>query len=284
MAAAFSSLHAQEKIPDANLKISATPFYYQQRFSWSIAGNLQGQNPNIYSELIWKNVQRTGIMVDLNLNFQKRFILQTGFLAGVTIAGKAADTDYQNDNRINPVFHANMSSNKGSMYCVSAMLGYKLFETAIWSLTPYVGYGLQRELLYLSGEQGLNSFYSPTWYGPRLALEQSFNLNKNASIKIACGYHQLKYTAQADWNLIEEFKHPVSFKHIAYGYRIEAGAEFSLAVHHSFQFLLKGNYFYSSTGRGIDELYYQSGDIVKTQLNDATLNGFLAGIGIRWLL
>lgn len=283
MVVMFSSLHAQDKNSDSNLNISASPFYSHQRFSWSVAGNIQGQNPNIYSELIWKKVQRTGMLVDLNLNLKKRFFVQTEFCAGVTVAGKATDTDYQNDNRTNPVFHADLNSNEGSMYGASALLGYKIFETSTWSLIPYIGYGLQRELLYLSGDQGLNSAYSPQWYGPLLQVEQSISI-KNGRLKIVCAYHQLKYSAKADWNLIEEFQHPVSFKHNAYGYRIETGAEFILPINASFNFLFKGTYFYSSTGNGIDELYYQSGDIVKTRLNDATLDGILAGLGIRWLL
>lgn len=284
MATMFESLRAQEKIPfETDLKISATPFYIQQRFSWSIAGNLQGQNPDIYSELIWKNVQRAGIMVDLDLNLKKRLVVKTEFLAALTVAGKATDTDYENDNRTNPVFHAHLNSNTGSMYSMSGMLGYKLLEIRSWSLIPYVGYGFQRELLNLSGEQGLASYYTPNWYGPRMAMEQWLSITKNAKLKIVLEYHQLKYAAKADWNLIEEFQHPVSFKHMAYGYRLETGVECNLPIHPALNFLLRGNYFYSSTGKGIDELYYRSGDVVKTRLNDVTLQGFRIGVGVQRL-
>ena len=126
-----------------------------------------------------------------------------------------------------------------------------------------------------------------------IVLEQTasfmfgLDVSKNVSrfnIYTVFNYHQVNYNAAANWNLIDEFKHPVSFRHIAKGFGLTA--DFNL-LHQTKKYVspfMNFGFCYWSTGEGIDELYYNDGRIAKTRLNDVSRNGHNLGLGLKIII
>jgi len=53
--------------------------YQSMDFHWSIAGNINGTGPNVYSELIWKAVKGPSVEAAGQYRLGKRFYLSAGY-------------------------------------------------------------------------------------------------------------------------------------------------------------------------------------------------------------
>jgi len=268
------------------IEISASANYVNEDFRWSIAGNIHGKNPNIYSELIWKNLNGSALQLHAKYNILERVVLEAQYSKFSILRGRATDADYQEDNRINPVFNATLKSNQGNTSAFLAGFGYRIFQNNKYQVITGLGYGENRQFLFLldnkeveEGEQQLNTTYKTSWRGVFISLEPQINITEKTKLTNRFNYHQVKYTGTADWNLIEEFQHPVSFEHTAKGYGIENRLELSLKMTSKISAHISGNYYYWETGAGIDKLYLLNGDIKHTRLNGAERKGGGVGLG-----
>ncbi|OOQ57624.1 hypothetical protein [Mucilaginibacter pedocola] len=274
-----AALHAQQKI---HLDIATG--YQREDFKWSIAGNLQGQSPNIYSELQWKKLGGQTISANLQWNFSGRLMLIGAYSRTSIRTGTVRDNDYNGDNRTNPAYDELFDADKGFTRDIVAGLGYRLIQTENFSLTPYVGYNISKQSLHLLDRSGqfpdLNSTYDTDWKGPFVkaigVLKISGKLSLNGNIQ----YTQANYNAKADWNLISSFQHPVSYRHIAKGYGLEAGASLNYHLTKNIAVNAGGGYYTWQTGEGIDELFLSSGGSEKTQLNGADRKGYRLSAGV----
>jgi hypothetical protein len=97
-------------------------------------------------------------------------------------------------------------------------------------------------------------------------------------------YSQLDYRAKADWNLIQSFIHPVSFRHTGEGYGIDMGAGFNYMLCRYISLQVRAGYFNRQTGRGIDQLYLVSGQGQQTQLNGVGTDGVYVVGGLSIVL
>ncbi|MGY0035978.1 hypothetical protein [Pedobacter sp. NJ-S-72] len=113
-----------------------------------------------------------------------------------------------------------------------------------------------------------------------IGVEANIILTNQLSIKGIIDYQQMKYKAVADWNLIDAFAHPVSFKHTANGY----GTEGLIKVNYRFtpvvSAFIRANYYYANTGKGTDDLFLADGRQLQSQFNEAVRRGGQLGIGI----
>ncbi|MBV8389567.1 MAG: hypothetical protein JO080_07205 [Mucilaginibacter sp.] len=282
----FCYLSAQAQ--EANkLQFSAGGGYQKENFHWSIAGNSNGQNPNIYSELKWKNISGVMWNVALQWNFYERLLLTGSYNRSGTTSGTSNDTDYGGDNRTRPVYNQNFNSNKGNTSAWSVGAGYKLIDNKIVKLDSYAGYGVHYQSYYLLGDEGyqgqLNTSYKPQWKGPFVRFASNIQFMKNLGAFADVTYDQVKYNAAADWNLIQNFQHPVSFRQSANGYGIDVSAGLYFTVNRYLVINAGVGFFNWETGNGIDTLYLANGGMEKTQMNGATRNGshFNLGVSIR---
>lgn len=282
-------LHSKAQVAESSKKLSVTGFlgYASEELDWSIAGNLSGEAPNVYSELIWKDLQGPAFQLNVKWDVWRKFFLETELYRSKIISGVASDTDYQLDNRLNPSFQANLKSDEGKMQYISVALGFRFLDSKKYAITSVVGYGHDRQFLTLmdyneEAVEKINSSYTTRWNGPFISLRPTLNLSKKLSLKASVTYHQLEYMATADWNLIEEFSRPVSFRHVAKGYRFDQGIELFFSLNAFSSLGISGMIFQSSTGKGIDELYLKDGKKVKTRFNGANRNG--EHIGLKFVL
>lgn len=264
--------------------------YLHENLDWSIAGNSNGQNPNVLSEVRWKDLKLRGTGLDVLVNIWSGIIFKGQYHRGTIYSGNATDTDYSQDNRTNPSYHADLNSDEGYAYNYSAALGYRFKVLPVFFVTPYAGYNKSRQSLFLKefndqtpdGEKKLNSTYQTNWTGPMIGFDAALALRDWLSLKGSLSYAQMKYRAAADWNLIDAFAHPDSFKHNADGYEAAVVLQLDFRVTSSLSAFIRGNYTHAETGTGTDELFLVDGASVKSQFNEAVRSSKGAGIGIRY--
>lgn len=257
-------------------------------FRWSIAGNSAGRNPNILSEVSWKNVKTNGIGADVQLNICAGIFIKGNYHHSFIFAGTATDTDYAQDNRSAPTYNATLNSNEGSAFAYLTALGYEIIKQQRIKLKAYAGYTKNRQFLHLKefnqqtnpDLKTLNSTYQTSWTGAMIGADTRFTLNRLLSATALLDYQQLNYNGHADWNLIDAFAHPVSFKHTAKGFAAEAVLSFDFQLSSVFAVSLRGTYSHAETGKGTDKLFLIDGQQQLSQFNGAKRTNKGVGLGI----
>ncbi|MGN8067951.1 hypothetical protein [Mucilaginibacter sp. 22184] len=286
LATGISHIYAQSI--EKKLQVSLGTGYQQQNFHWSIAGNLNGQNPNIYSELKWQHLGGQNIAANVLWNVRKRFSLYASYSRQSISSGSVTDTDYGADNRTNPTYHETFNGDKGNTSLWNTGAGFILINNERFSLIPYVGYTMSKQSLHLLDRTGnfpdLNSTYQPNWKGAFLKVTSSVRIIKNLKFAADVIYNQVNYNSKANWNLIQTFQHPVSYRHHASGYGIDVGGQFVYTLYRNLSVHAGAGYFNWQTGTGTDELYLNNGQVDKTQLNEVVNSGFRVegGIGLAF--
>jgi hypothetical protein len=268
------------------LVITFQPGYFQEDFRWSIAGDSQGKNPNIYSELRWKNLSGPQFALDVKYKFWKALVLQVNFSESFITSGTVTDTDFGQDNRKDTLYHDQFDSNKGSVTAFHATIGYQL-KIKRFSITPFAGYVVNAQSLYLLKDFGnvigdLRSTYKTRWQGFTAGFNIRIPVGKKFTIEPSFVYNQTNYSSKANWNLIENFKHPVSFRHKAVGFGLEPSLNVRYMIRKKLSFLIGGYYSYWTTGKGSDRLYLMDGQIPVTQFNGAHRSSLGISLGVSY--
>ncbi len=278
-------LYAQEK---TGLEFHATASWRTENLNWSIAGNSAGQNPNIYSELKWKSLQGPLFEAGIRYTFAERFFLASSFSYSPTLSGSVTDTDYASDDRQNPTFYALIDADEGSYHQTDIMAGHTLLNSENFKLTAGIGYRIDVQHLLLldheneqTGQVNLRSTYDTSWKGIQATTQATTDIGF-ADIEGSLTYSQLRYRAKADWNLIDAFQHPVSFRHYAKGYSLDANLKVKHHFSSAWSAYVQAAYQYAGTGHGTDELYMASGDVLVTRFNGAGRYTKSLGVGLSF--
>lgn len=285
---AYSAKAQSAALKEDKIVIAVYGDYLKENLDWSIAGNSSGQNPNVLSEVRWKNLKLRGTGLDVQVNIWSGIIFKGLYHRGTIYSGNATDTDYSQDNRTSPSYQASLNSDQGYSYTYTAALGYRFKLLPVFLITPYAGYNKSRQSLFLKefndqtpdGEKKLNSTYQTNWTGPVIGFDAALALRNWLSLKGSLNYTQMKYRAAADWNLIDAFAHPDSFKHTADGYETAATVQLDFRITSPLSVFIRGSYTHAETGTGTDELFLVDGGSVKSQFNEAVRSSKGAGIGI----
>ncbi len=199
-----------------------------------------------------------------------------------TSSGTVSDTDYGADNRIDPVYARSFESHKGYAYANFLGGGYRFLLGSRLQLTPVAGYEWSGQRLSIEdAAEFLNSYYRSWWKGLVVRAMGELKLSGKWGLLFSGAYHQANYRADADWNLIQAFNHPVSFSHRADGYGVDGRLGVKYAMGRHVAVMLSGDYFNWRTGKGVDELYLTSGQTSQTQLNAVVMTGFGVNVGVR---
>ncbi|WP_413670535.1 hypothetical protein ACEN9X_11670 [Mucilaginibacter sp. Mucisp86] len=270
------------------LQFDITDGYQRENFHWSIAGNSNGQNPNIFSELKWTKLAGQSIAASLQYNVYQRFKIYSDYTRQFITSGTVNDSDYSTDNRIGNTYNETFDAGKGHMQGWAIGAGYQLINNSWLKLTPYTGYGDNRQSLSLYDSDnrfpGLNSSYQTKWTGVFIKAIASIKLIEKLKFNADITYNQVSYNANGNWNLITTFQHPVSYRHHANGYGLNANGTAVYVITNHIAIQAGGGYLHWQTGNGTDELYLNSGEVDKTQMNGAFRDGFRVFGGITLIL
>jgi hypothetical protein len=253
--------------------------YESADLRWSIAGN--GQSPDILSEVKWKGLGGPLADASVRVNLTKRFFVGGEVSKCFIKAGDATDTDYSEDNRQSPTYHAQLNADDGSLLAVRLYGGYNIFQRTKIRVAAFAGYTENKEFLFLldHGQKNLRCTYNTGWDGVAGGVSGLFQLTSWFSVTSELQYSQMNYNAVADWNLIDAFQHPVSFRQQANGFDIKASITCVFKIKRYLSLFTSGVYHHAETGTGTDHLFLASGDTQTSQFNGAFTNARQLKIG-----
>ncbi|WP_343670564.1 hypothetical protein [Chitinophaga sp.] len=262
--------------------LSAGPSFDVNNFHWSIAGNEQGQSPNILSELKFKNIITLGFFAGGTCNVTNRLRLEAYYQRNGVLNGHGTDTDYENDNRTNPTFQQPFESDKGYLSVFSAGADYTLLQRRSLSVSAGAAYKNTSQQFYLLSQDlpDLKSTYTARWRGPAIKIRGNYKCTRSLSAEISIAYTNLWYRGTANWNMIAAFMHPVSFVQTAKGYGMEYRVQGNYAINSYLTgtlALMAGN---TSISRGTDITYLTTGNQLRTQFNGAKNDNYNITLGI----
>lgn len=215
----------------SHLDVSLGADYRQAHLDWNIAGQLDGTSPNVLSELIWRDLEIAQISAGVLAHIGEHIKVRGNFAYGDIQGGQNQDSDYLGDNRTFE-FSRSRNGTDGEIADGSLALGYtfKVFDPSVKryaEITPMVGYSKHVQNLKMNdGYQvipalgsfsGLDSSYDAEWEGPWAGLNLRLEASRRAALLIDLEYHWADYTGEGNWNLRDDFAHPVSFRHVADG-------------------------------------------------------------------
>lgn len=286
----FTSAAAQQATPfKPALRVSIAATGVRNRLTWSVAGNSQGTAPNIMSELQWYAQSGVGMKGSLIYQPLRRWFTTMSFSRAGYTGGYATDNDYQEDDRQYPSFAGRFRADRGRVQELNGTVGFELYASGWLSWRVETGYTEQRQLNYLLPAdvftpQDLRSTYFSRWRGILLNTTLQWRMSANTSLMTALAYSQLWYRAEADWNLIPSFQHPLSFLHVAKGYALQPMVAIERRLSGSSSLHLELAYAYRITGHGAEQLYLRNGGLAVTRLNSVKSTGWSLSIGVPFNL
>lgn len=310
-----SSAFAIEGVVVEGSGIELTAGYRSDQLEWNIAGDRGGNNPNILSELTWEDIETFQLQTDSWIElgkipyFEKKSIVLTSISVGKIIDGDVRDSDYAQDNRGNEWSRSVNRADTGFVVDLSGAWGPVIDIGQIKGLvlTPVVGYGFNMQALSMTdGKQvvsepsltpsdfnaphpvgairHLDSSYTAYWYGPWFGFNASYKYNDNVDLNVGVEYHIVELFAQADWNLRQEFDHPVSFEHEANGSGFVWNFQGKYRMNDNWSMLLSGRIQNWETDAGTDRTYFSDGTVGLSRLNSVEWDSYelLSGVQYRF--
>lgn len=264
------------------------------RFMWNIAGDINGANPNILSELTWPDLKMFALKATARTYLEKNIYMRAWFEHGTILKGKNVDSDYLGDDRKLEFSRSDNRADSGSAWDLSLGAGYRLgkVEEGLVGLEfiPMAGYSYHRQNLKITdGFQsipptgpfpGLDSSYSARWRGPWVGFEANA-YGKNSAFLAAIEYHFMTdYYAEADWNLRTDFQHPRSFEHTADGSGVVFwfDSQFHLSPPLSIDVLIEGQSWQAEAG--VDRTFFANGAVSDTRLNEVVWTSVAVMLGV----
>jgi hypothetical protein len=272
--------------------------YRHDKTSYNIASDASGRaTPNVLSELAWE-MPNAELRLDAGWTHASGFTLRGHAAYARTLGGEVQDSDYLLDGR-QAEFSRSYSDPRGSTaHDVSLGTGWRFPLGAGHDLTPMIGLarykgsyrmrdGKQVVADYgfgmpLGGFAGLDAKYEPEWRSGWIGVESESRPNERLTVRAGLKHHWFSYEATANWNLREDFAHPVSFRHLGHGTGWEAdfGADWSPWPRHSVSVGLSGRTLRLRDGRDIT--YFADGSSGEIQLNGVDNDSWALRLGYRF--
>lgn len=265
-----------------NLDIGST--YEINNFKWSIAGNLQGNSPNILSELNFHKITSLGFFINGQYNPLKFLKFIVFYKQNYTINGSGTDIDYKNDDRINPLFEQPFKSNEGWHKLLKGGIGLPSYSFGKIDFSPAIYYLILKQKLSLRSDEirDLQSTYVTDIYGFGLSIKTQIYLTKSLYFALTTEFRTLNYKAKANWNLIDIFQHPLSFSHNSSGNSYNLNLDMGRYLSKELSIVLGLFWDKMSVKKGVDTAYLINKNKIKTQLNGARNSAYGLKVGIHY--
>lgn len=223
---------------------------------WNIAGNLQGTNPNVISELIWRDIKSRQILVS-GIWTEGDYFLQASGEYGKVYSGQNQDSDYGADNKQNEFSRSINNAGKGYMFDLELNYGKSYVVSSKLKIDASLGYSKHRQHLQMyEGNQvigsaslaGLDSLYQSNWSGPQVGIGMSYKNDVNV-YSLNYTHQDISLNGHTNWNLRADLKHPISMTQTGSGSgnKISAGYERAVSDFSSLSLTLS-RYNYSANG------------------------------------
>ncbi|WP_319521592.1 hypothetical protein [uncultured Desulfosarcina sp.] len=278
--------------------------YRTDNLKWSIAGNLQGQNPTVRSELKWSSVRIYQLNLSNRTVIKDRFYVRGNLNYGTVASGNNRDSDYDGDNRTLEFSRSTNSVDGNNVWDGSIGIGprFTFFDDTL-AISPLVGYAVsEQDLNIVDGYQALSSPTTPPvgpianldsryethWEGPWIGVDLMVSIPcKQGSftrigILFSGEMHWFDYDAEANWNLRDEYRHPISFTHEAEGCGYRVGAKMLFETQGRWGMHAGMNVQEMTTDSGLDRIFYADGSTGDTRLNEVRWRSFTFEAGVSY--
>ncbi len=280
-------------------ELTAERGYRVDRLDWTIAGQGNGQSPNILSELTWNNLVTRQTKLKLDLSSGALHLFGSGGYGDID-SGANQDSDYFLDNRQAEFSRSNNGAG-GRIADASVGVGYRLEAPASRGyrgyLMPMAGYSMHRqELTMFNGNQTMDPYNDPPSLGPFAGLNSSYDtewrgvwggmsfvnesLASGLKLVLDVKYHMVRYDAVADWNLRTDFAHPKSYTHSANGQGVTVAFNVTSPLNRHISWLVGVDYGNWTTDHGVDTIYFSDGDVGSTRLNEVNWESLSLNLGL----
>lgn len=277
----FSNVTSQSKVD-----LAFNSLVENSNFEWSIAGNIQGNSPNVLSELQFKDIVVIGGNIEASYEFINNIHFNVLYQLGSVTSGSGVDTDYEEDDYQRITFNENFQSNDGNSKTFKMGLKYFPIHNRKFELGAGLHYrNSSREFTLLSTDlEDLNSSYNLDLEGFQFSLNPIYKINNLFKLNAHISYSRLTYRANANWNLIEIFQHPISFIHISNADMRECqlGVIYDFNKHISLQ--SAGTWRTTKVIEGLDKSFLKNGSEISTQFNGGSLESLSLNLGILYKL
>lgn len=292
-------------LDNGEITFSLTTGYRKDHFQWSIAGNSDGTNPNILSELTWTDVDSYQITLANRSIFNRRFYLRGELNYAFVKNGSIQDSDYKEDGRGDEYSRSYSESSGDQIWDITLGCGYPFyFFNKRLLVAPLLGYAYHKQnfritdgkqvitsgtLPALGPLQGLESTYRTAWVGPWAGVDLRYYIgglhdtaHRPMELGLSFEFHYADYDAEANWNLRQDLEHPVSFEHLDTGIGIEMAAEWLIHLAAKWDLLLHTTYQLWETNNGTDRVFYANGTVSETRLNKVTWQNYNLSMGVSY--
>lgn len=271
--------------------------YRSDNLDWNIAGDINGETPDVLSELQWSHLQVSQLKLSMEV-FQADFYLRGNLSYGEIINGENRDSDYLFDDRRGEFSRTNNAVG-GELADASVGVGRK-FDTSDGRgkfssyIMPMLGYSIHSQNLQITdGFQtlpatgafpGLDTNYETEWQGAWVGLVfAEENTQTDLEIEMSLIYHAVDYQAEADWNLREEFAHPKSFEHLAsgHGFTLSLNGRSPVDSSKSLFWVFGIDYGRWQTRAGLDVTYFADASTEITRLNKVNWESSVINFGLE---
>jgi hypothetical protein len=279
--------------------------YRTDNLNWNIAGNLQGQNPTVRSELKWSGVRIYQFNLSNRTVIKDRFYIRGNLNYGTVASGDNRDSDYDGDGRTLEFSRSTNSVDGNSVWDGSIGIGLSFaFFDGTLAVNPLVGYAVsEQDLNIVDGYQALSSSpdtppvgpianldsrYETHWEGPWIGVDLMLSIPcKEGSftrigILLSGEVHWIDYDAEANWNLRDEYRHPVSFIHEAEGNGYRVGVRMLFEMKSRWGINAGMNMQEMTTDPGLDRIFYADGTTADTRLNEVQWRSFTFDAGVSY--
>lgn len=273
--------------------------YRNDDIDWNIAGDINGNNPNIISELTWNDLKSFQLKMAGKTTFQQLFMLRGSLAYSWIFDGENQDSDYMGNDRTLEFSRSNNNSDEGNMRDASFGMGWQFtFGRSDFVMAPVIGYSYHEQNLTMTdGNQtvppsgrfpGLDSTYETEWKGPFIGLDFTFKRDKKSKTKpdletyLRIEYHRVDFYAEADWNLRTDFAHPKSFEHEADGHGFVLNTGVKYIYNYNWLFNVGLEYENWKTDPGIIRFFNADGTTPMQQLNEVNWSLYAIMVGIEY--
>ena len=279
--------------------------YRIDNLNWNIAGNRQGSNPNVLSELSWSGVKSYQLKLTNHTVIKDWIYLRGQLDYGMVVSGDNQDSDYRDDNRTQEFSRSINGVDGNRVWDASLGIGprFPFLESTV-ILCPMVGYAIsEQDLNIVDGYQvltappatistgpidGLDSRYETRWNGPWIGVDLLFSMPfdggplRAVEVLVTGEYHWVDYSADANWNLRTDLRHPVSFSHDADGSGMMVGTAIMFQTRNHWGFNVGMNMMDMATDPGSDRIYHADGSVSETRLNEVNWRAFTFEAGLSY--
>lgn len=277
-------LSSIQSLGQSRFSITSGPSLSFSNFKWSIAGDINGRNPTVLSDLTFTRIQRIGFFIAANYEIKDLFKINATIDKSYTTEGQGTDIDYQGNYKTQPTYRLDFDSKAGNALNGKLSFFVKARDYGFAKIHVGIHTEMFNQTLAIESPEivTLASKYATKTYGIGPTINMQINLTKRVQIEVNETFTSSIYRAKANWNLNPNLQSPLSFKQKANGFNFNTGAAILYTLSDKMKIHYTFNYLFEKINKGKDIAYLNTGLLSETMFNGANQKMLKQTIGLQY--